>query len=433
MERLVENDLIFGRLLEVSEPHLIERYNKALRAFGVAETRLDKFRIDMTGFSPEVAEELGDPQYLDPNAVNRRFILLSPAQESLPVVHTSFSNTASLMHAFFDENKRAIHAVTIRDVLYGEIEENVSRVEDIEDLLSIQEVNFRVLTADDILGKSDELRRLADRLIAAPNAWRNDEMLNRMVELAQQTGDIRQNSLVPDKLVFRHDAYWTGHFGGTFVFVDDKRITVICDPAAPGFRRSRPWQVSYISIHDHKHIFAFLTKTGRIELPRASWVERSGYLQHRSDMALLSLVRRHDGQADLDRADAIWFQTWVHRNAKAVAEDGTYPFLQAASRQISADGEIAMDDVAPKQRMLLVRAKPEHPDFWLTSRLISVLVPFDFVSRFVFDKQGFYEDYQSYSDSFRAHVVKTLSATYLRDKKAFRRRLYGFGEDSSHA
>ena len=182
MERLVENDLIFGRLLEVSEPHLIERYNKALRAFGVAETRLEKFRIDMTGFSPEVAEELGDPQYLDPNAVNRRFILLSPAQESLPVVHTSFSNTASLMHAFFDENKRAIHAVTIRDVLYGEIEENVSRVEDIEDLLSIQEVNFRVLTADDILGKSDELRRLADRLIAAPNAWRNDEMLNRMVD-----------------------------------------------------------------------------------------------------------------------------------------------------------------------------------------------------------------------------------------------------------
>jgi hypothetical protein len=36
-----------------------ERYNKALKAFGLPETVLEEFRIDMTGFSPEIAEELG--------------------------------------------------------------------------------------------------------------------------------------------------------------------------------------------------------------------------------------------------------------------------------------------------------------------------------------------------------------------------------------
>jgi hypothetical protein len=81
----------------------------------------------MTGFSPEIAEELGDPDYLDPNGVNRRFVILTPEQENLPVVHTQFSNTAGLMHEFFDGNRRAVHAVTIKDALFGEIEEPVAR------------------------------------------------------------------------------------------------------------------------------------------------------------------------------------------------------------------------------------------------------------------------------------------------------------------
>ena len=290
MKLLVKHELIYGQLMEITEPHLVERYNKALLAFGLPGTQLSSFRIDMTGFSPEIADELGDDQYLDPNAVNRRFIILTPAQERLPVVHTSFSNTGSLMHAFFDANRRAINAVTIRDVLYGEIGEEVAEVVDIDDLLSIQEVEFNVLTADDMLGKAEELRQHCDRLLEKPNAWRNDAMIERMVELASQTGDIRQNELVPDKVVFRHDAFWSGHFGGIFVFLDDRSTTVICDPDAPGFRRSRPWQVSYIPHDDHEHIYDFLLNSGRIELPHLSWIEQSGLLGHRTDMLLLSLI-----------------------------------------------------------------------------------------------------------------------------------------------
>jgi hypothetical protein len=43
-------------------------------------------------------------------------------------------------------------------------------------------------------------------------------MLNRMVELARETGDIRQNALVPDRLVFPHTSYWANHFGGVSSF-----------------------------------------------------------------------------------------------------------------------------------------------------------------------------------------------------------------------
>ncbi|KOF21242.1 hypothetical protein AC244_07755 [Ensifer adhaerens] len=429
MKRLLEAELIYGRLLDISEPHLIARYNKALQGFGLRPTALTRFSIDMTGFSPEIADELGDRDYLDPNRVNRRFIIMTPDQAELPVVHTSFSNTAALMHEFFNANSRAINAVTIKDALYGEIEDSVSIVDDIDDLLSINEVRFRVLSAEDMLGKAAELRGLVDRLKKVPTAWADDDMLNRMVELAKVTGDIRQNALVPDQLVFRHDAFWANHFGGVYVFLDEKTTTVICDPSVPGFRRSRPWQVSYIAIDDHARIYDFLASTKRLQLPQTSWVEDSGLYQHRADMVVRGLINDADPTTDLARADRIWLQTWMHRNAALVASDGAYPFLQEMLRTVQTTGSIRMQDVAPANRFMLVRASPTHPDQWLVNRLIAQLVPRDFVSRFVFDKQGFYDAYERYSEKFREYVVATLTGTYLKDKAAFRHKLYGLREE----
>jgi hypothetical protein len=379
----------------------------------------------MTGFSPEIAEELNDPDYLDPNGVNRRFVILTPEQENLPVVHTQFSNTAGLMHEFFDGNRRAVHAITIKDALFGEIEDPIAIVTGVEDLLAIEEVRFRVMSAEDMLGKATELRELVDRLKSSKDGWRDDVMLNRMVALARETGDIRQNALVPDKLVFAHTSYWANHFGGVFIFRDGRTTTVICDSQAPGFRRSRPWEVSYIDIADHARIFEYLSKSGRLQLPRASWVEPSGFFEHRAEMAIFDLVGKADPDVDLTRADRVWLQTWMHRNAGLIAEQRIYPFLQEMIREISSTGQVRMGEVQADRRLLLCRAAPEHEDQWLVNRLLARLAPFDFVSRFVFDKQGFYEAYGGYSEGYRAHVVKVLSDTYLKDKAALRARLYG--------
>ncbi len=425
MDLLRDNELIYGRLLPIAEPHLIERYNKALTAFGLRPTALTSFEIDRTGFSPQVAEELGDYQYLDPNEVNRRFIILTPDQIDLPVVHTAFSNTGQLIYEFFSGNSRAIDALTIKDVIYGEIEDSVAKVEDIEDLLSINQVEFRVLSAEDVLGKATELATLTDKLKREPDAWRDDELLNRMVELAKVCGDIRENALVPDQVIFRHNAFWTSHFGGTYVFVDPDATTVISNPAAPGFRRSRPWQVSYIAANDADRVFRFLAETGRIELPRASWLETSGYLEHRAEMAIRALIGETDPKADLGKADKVWFQTWIARNADLITRDGVFPFLNAMKREVAQSGRVKIDEVFPQHRFLIVRAKPDHPDAWLTNRLISDFVPSDFVSRYVFNKQTFYKDYEGWDDRWRTQVVDILKSTYLKERDAFRTKLYG--------
>ena len=425
---LRDSELIYGRLLRIEEPHLIERYNRALTAFGLKPTKLSSFEIDRTGFSPQVAEELGDLNYLDPNRVNRRFIILTPQQINLPVVHTAFSNTSQLVYEFMSRNARAIDALTIKDVIYGEIEDSISKVEDIEDLLSINQVEFRVLSSEGLIGKAAELGRLADRLRQEPDAWRDDVLLGHMVELARQCGDIRENALVPDQVIFRHSAYWTSHFGGLYVFIDPDVTTVVCDPAAPGFRRSRPWQVSYLSIHDPDKVFQFLAASGRLDLPRASWIEPADFLEHRANVIIRELVHKAEPTRDLGALDTAWLQSWIHANADAVNIDGRFPFLNAAKRELSQLGQIRIEEVRPDFRFLVVRAKPEHPDAWLTNRLLSEFVNTDFTFRYVFNKQGFYADYDAYRETWRRYVVDTLKSTYLKDKAGFRARMYGLTE-----
>ena len=75
-------------------------------------------------------------------------------------------------------------------------------------------------------------------------------------------------------------------------------------------------------------------------------------------------------------------------------------------------------------RFLVSRANPEHPDFYLVNRLISDYLPFDYMSRFVFNKPRFYRDYENWPENYRDFVVKQIRDTYLPDKKALRRRLY---------
>jgi hypothetical protein len=246
-----------------------------------------------------------------------------------------------------------------------------------------------------------------------------------MVELAKVCGDIRENALVPDQVIFRHNAFWTSHFGGVYIFVDMEGTTVIADPSAPGFRKSRPWQVSYLSLADADKVFAFLASTGRLDLPRASWIETSGYLEHRAEMVIRSLIHAAEPALDISKLDKVWMQTWIQRNADRVSKDGNFPFLNSAKREIAQYGQIKLEDVFPQQRFLTVRARPDHPDAWLVNRVISDFVPFDFVARYVFNKQTFYKDYLAFDDVWRAHVVDVLKTNYLKNKRTFRERLYG--------
>ncbi len=418
----------FTKLMTIDEPHLIDRYTRAMAAFGLKMPALETFRIDMIGFSPEVANALGDDDYLDPKRVNRRFIILSPDQSRLSLIHASFSNTRDLMEEFFEENRRVLYALTIKDVVFGEIEDNVYEIDDIDDLLSIEQVEFKIGTHENLTEKTADLKLKIDRLLKEQDAWRDDAMLHEMVELAKQTGDIRENKLLPDEVVFQHESFWATHFGGTYVFNDGAYITVICDPKARGFRRSRPWQVGYLDIADKKSVFEFLQKSERLQPPLGSWIERSKLLETRKFMAAVWLADQNGDDFPSSLSDTGWLQRWCRENAKIVRDDNTIPLIDWALEQVGDWSNIHIEEVELDLRFVLCRADPDEDEQGLTNRLISEYVPFDFLTRFEFNRPGFNRDREGWSANYREFVENVIENTYLRNREREFENLFGLDD-----
>ena len=93
MKLLVEKGLMFGNLIPVESPALVERYRRALKHLTGKETKLDDFHIDISGYSPEIGDELADEYYLNHAGVNRQFILLTTEQKKAPLLNASFSTS----------------------------------------------------------------------------------------------------------------------------------------------------------------------------------------------------------------------------------------------------------------------------------------------------------------------------------------------------
>jgi len=169
-----------------------------------------------------------------------------------------------------------------------------------------------------------------------------------------------------------------------------------------------------------------LIETGRVQLPRGSWIERSGWLELRLEMLVTMLAFHNDPKSKHNPSDRRWIKNWVNKNTRLVEEEGTLPFLLWAEQHLENWSGIDLDEIDARGRFILSRAKPGHPDQWLVNRLISDYVPFDYLSRFIFNKPGFYSDYENWDAGLRKHVVQTVTDTYLKDKAGLRKRVYGY-------
>lgn len=426
MERLIDSALMYGGMLRVNQPHMIARYNAALGALGIQQTKLGAISLDATGFSPEVAEELEDPYYLDPHGVNRRFIILSPEQGSLPVTNINFSYTTDLMHAFFEENRQALQVLTLKDVVYGEIDNSTYRVDDLEDILSIKRIEFIVKTADKLLEKARLLNRLVERFRDEYDSWRNDALIDEILELARACGDPRSNDLIPRKTKFEQHSFWTRHFGGIYVFhdEDDSGAVVIGEPDKPDFALGQSSLKRYLPLSAYEDIYTYLYVTDRVELWNAAWLDRSEILDLRIKQYVLAAIARANPTKDLVELDETWVKQWVRDNFENLAEDGAFPFLTRMRKNAFNGSRINLDEVRPDLRFLTMRANPDHPDHWVVNRLLSEYVPFDFLTRFIVNKEAFYDDYQGFESKFRDYVVHAVTTTYFPQREEFLARMF---------
>lgn len=425
MKRLIQRGLMFGNLIRIDSPALIERYNRALQGLTGKRTTLTEFHIDISGYSYEVGEELGDHLYLNPNGVNRLFIILTTEQKTAPLLNAKFSTSRGILRQFIEENEAKLFALTANDAVAGELDNSVFDASEAARLLDIRTITVNADTTQSHVKNARELASKIERFQSEEDAWFDDVLIAEMITLAKTTGDVTRQPIDIARSTYQQDNFWTAHFGGLYVFRD------VAEPAVISVGPKEPLGVMPIEntfdFADRNGIAAFLEVNELVEpIIKARGVDGAAILRQKMDFILVDAATTQG--VEIDGMD----HRALHRLAQRMGASLPEEFLKLNQlvRWALNGGNwprIASDDAS---YFYTLRARPDHPDRDLINMMLSELAPLDIRQLFICHKQAFYTAYHDWPDAKKEYVAEFLYRDYAANKAGAREALFG-GEEPS--
>ena len=423
MKRLIEKGLMFGNLVPVRSPALVERYNRALKSLTGKTTKLTDFHVDISGYSPEIGDELGDQEYLNPNGTNRMFILLSTAQKTAPLLNAKFSISRPILRRFIEENESELFALTTRDAVAGELENSVYDMSSPERLFDIRRITVEADTTGSHVADARKLAELIDQFKNGDDAWWDDVLIADMITLAKQTGDVTRNPITLDRLSVDHGNFWTSHFGGLYIFRDVTHPATIS--VGPKTRLGKLPTPFLFDLGNRNSIARFLELNGLAEpIVRARGVNGAAILGQKMDFILIEAAT----SLGLDLGGA------TRRDLRQLAQrlgsnlPAEFHGLAALKRWAETGGDWPKINSEHPAYYYTLRATA-HEDRDLVNQLLAELTPLDVRQLFICHKQLFYSLYQDWPEQKKEYVANFLENEYQVDKAGTREALFG-GDDS---
>lgn len=423
MKRLIEKGLMFGNLVHVASPALIDRYNRALKHLTGRQTALGDFHIDISGYSPEVGEELGDHLYLNENGVNRQFILLTTEQKRCPLLNAKFSTSRDILKTFIADNETQLFALTATDAVAGELVNSVFDVSDPARLFDIRRIVVEADTTAGTIRHAGHLATLVDRFKTEEDAWFDDLLIAEMIALAGKTGDITRNPVHLKFTEYEQRNFWTAHFGGLYVFQDLEHPAVIAAGGKDGLD-GLPVKSVY-DPSERNRIARFFEINGLVEpIVRARGVDAAAILRQKMDFVVIDAA----AAAGLDLS--VIDRTHMRRLARANADrlPAEYHGLNRLLNWAEAGGDwprIGSDDPA---YFYTLRAA-DTGDRDLVNMALAELTPLDIRQLFICHKELFYRLYRTWPEAKKTYVADFLHREYQVDKAGARAALYGHEPD----
>lgn len=419
MNRLIRAGLMFGNLFHVSSPALIERYNRALHHLTGKRTELTDFYVDISGYSPEVGAELGDPLYLNHKGVNRQFILLSMEQRTAPLLNTKFSTSRAILQEFIAQNEAALFALTAKDAVAGELVNSVYDVSDPVRLFDIRRVTVEADTTGGTVKDAEKLADMVDEFRDREGGWYDDVLIAEMIDLAGKTGDVVRNPVKLKTMSFEQRNFWTAHFGGLYVFQDVAHPAVIA-PSGTQALEGIPLAFAF-DVTQRNQIARFLQLNGLTQtILEARGVQSAAILRQKMDFVLIDAVAGAGGDlSDLSRAD-------LRRLARAHS-DLLPPEFHTLGKLVNwAENGGSFPNITSADPVYFYSLRAaDTADAELVNMLLAELAPKDIRQLFICHKDLFYDTYAQWPEAKKAYVAEFLEREYLGDKAGVRDALFG--------
>lgn len=424
MMRLIEKGLMFGNLFHVSGQAMADRYNRALKHLTGKTTSLTDFHVDISGYAPEIGDELEDHLYLNPQGCNRQFILLSTEQKTAPLLEAKFSTSRGILRQFIDANESQLFALTARDAVAGELVNSVYSVTKAAHLFDIRRIRVEADTTSGVVADAGKLDALITDFRERDDAWWDDVLIADMITLAHKTGDVTR---VPIKL--RHTEYeqqnfWTSHFGGIYAFRTVEKPAAISVSDEDLGKLPIGKGASAIGFSERTKIAKFLDDNDLVEpIVKAKGVNAVAILRQKLDFMIVDVAATME--ADLSGLRRHDLRMLARRYGELLPQE--FHTLGKLLRWAEGGGpwpRISSNDPA---YFYTLRSKP-HADRDLVNMLLSELSMLDVRQLFICHKELFYSRYRDWPEQKKAFVADFLAAEYQVDKAGAREALFGSGD-----
>ncbi|MDA9208269.1 hypothetical protein N9O61_05215 [Octadecabacter sp.] len=419
MKRLIERGLMFGNLIPVVSPVLVERYNRALDRLTGKQTKLTDFHVDISGYSPEIGDELGDQLYLNHAGVNRQFILLTTDQKTAPLLNAKFSTSRGILRQWIEANEAQLFALTARDAVAGELVNSVYSMSKPARLLDVGSVTIEADTTDGAVASAAELGGKIDKFMNQDGAWHDDVLIADMIGLAKETGDITRNPVHLSSETYQQRNYWSDHFGGVYIFRDVEDPTAI---AVSDKESLKGLKIDAILGRDERSAIAQFLKANDLAEPivEARGIDSGAILRQKMDFIVADIAAslgedlsgtsrrelRQLGRRYFDKLPAAW--QGLADLVRWAEDEGPWPRI----------------DSEHPAYFYTLRAK-DHADADLVNMLLAELTPMDVRQLFICHKDAFYGAYMGWPDEKKDYVADFLSTEYQVDKAGTRDALFG--------
>ena len=422
MNLLISHGLMFGGLIPVTSPALIERYNRALKHLTGKTTQLTDFHVDLSGYSPEVGDELQDDLYLNPNGCNRQFILLTTDQKTAPLLNVKFSTSWGILTQFIQDNEPQLFALTARDAVAGELMDSVYEVSTPEKLLDYRRVTVEADTVGAAVAEAGQLGKLIERFRTEPDGWRDEALIGQMIALAKNTGDVTRTPITLGRPSFEQPDFWTSHFGGIYLFRSVQAPAAITvEPHARIGDLPVPMQ---LDLTDRNQIAHFLEVNGLAEpIVTAKGADAAAILQQKMDFVLVDAAAALGLTVSDDPVQA-------RRDLRAVAQKlgaevpEEFEGLASLLRWVEQSGDWPKMTSEHPAYFYALRARP-GPLRDLVNMFLCELSPLDVRQMFICHKELFYQCYRTWPEAKQAYVAEYLAREYMVDKAGARTALFG--------
>ncbi len=407
MDKLKAANLYRSELIPVSGK-LVERYNKCLTKMGFTETKLDHFSIDGIGWSPEIAEEKKDENYLCHGESNPHGIIISPLQNKKPVYLPYHTFDRDMMRLVFKTYGDKINDITRDSAICLDFDQGIDAFYEPLDVLKYQTVTIRFHLIDNLDHVRQEQLELIEKFKHGSN-FIDEDIHQQLLNSAKKYGDLRERDLKLEDLFFETDSFFTKSFGGVYVLRDFITPIVVFE--------DEKWHKEAIkdTIHEvmifhisqpelmeklRDHIIITYDLEDIVKTDRYERIKKFEFASHLKDT-------KHPIKNILN--DPILFKSYLNKvditaRKKVMSVERYLEKLETSNQFKIAD--IVDSDLFEAMHEPHSSLRPKHQD--LIWKLLVNIAPMDVLFLYWYDKQEFYEQYETWEDSLQDWVIETI-------------------------